>query len=252
MSRLETSFSNRDAGQLLEVLNMQQLFLRSRMVFGVCLLGTLMINAAGAQSSAVVQPPDVGAPGQPVDSATAAGGKTASAVSKSVVSKRADLVARSAATTAAAHRPKMGLKLTMTQPKGHSNAKGALRPSDYQNTRGSEKAQQYYAGVWGVDKLRASSTNSGNLIKFSYRVLQPQRAAPLGDHEAAPELIGIRSNAVLHIPTMEKIGQLRQMSAAQADKEYWMVFSNKGNLIRRGDEVSVVIGHFHADGLIVE
>ena len=51
---------------------------------------------------------------------------------------------------------------------------------------------------------------------------------------------------------MEKIGQLRQVGAAQADKEYWMVFSNKGNMVRRGDEVSVVIGRFHADGLIVE
>jgi len=106
--------------------------------------------------------------------------------------------------------------------------------------------------VWGVDKLRANYTSSGNLIKFSYRVVQPKLAKTLGDHENTPELIGIRSNAVLHIPTMEKIGQLRQMSAAEADKDYWMVFSNKGNLVRPGDEVSVIIGKFRADGLIVE
>jgi hypothetical protein len=31
-----------------------------------------------------------------------------------------------------------------------------------------------------------------------------------------------------------------------------MVFSNKGNLVKPGDEISVVIGKFHADGLIVE
>jgi hypothetical protein len=65
-------------------------------------------------------------------------------------------------------------------------------------------------------------------------------------------MVGIRSNAVLHIPTMEQVGQLRQLSATEAGKEYWMAFSNKGNLVRRGDEVSVIIGKFRADGIIVE
>ena len=157
-----------------------------------------------------------------------------------------------AAAVAQAPRPRMGLKLAMTQPRGHANAKGDLKRSRYQNTHGTDKASKYYAGVWGVDKLTASSTNSGNLIKFSYRVLQPKRAKTLGDHENTPEMIGIRSNAVLHIPTMEKIGQLRQMSAAEAGKDYWMVFSNKGNLVKPGDEVSVIVGKFRADGLIVE
>jgi hypothetical protein len=30
------------------------------------------------------------------------------------------------------------------------------------------------------------------------------------------------------------------------------VFSNKGNLVKRGDRVNVMIGAFHADGLMVE
>ena len=35
-------------------------------------------------------------------------------------------------------------------------------------------------------------------------------------------------------------------------KAYWMVFSNKGRLVKRGNHVAVVIGAFHADGLIVD
>jgi hypothetical protein len=31
-----------------------------------------------------------------------------------------------------------------------------------------------------------------------------------------------------------------------------VVFSNKGNLVRPGDRVNVMIGAFHADGLLVE
>jgi hypothetical protein len=176
------------------------------------------------------------------------------------------------AAPAAPPRPRMGLVVPLTpphqtvaktgvKPGSKTTTKAGVKPdakapsvaaSHYQNTRGTAKSKHYYSEVWGVDKLRANYTSSGNLIKFSYRVLQPKLAKTLGDHENAPELIGIRSNAVLHIPTMEKIGQLRQMSAAEANKDYWMVFSNKGNLVRPGDEVSVIIGNFRADGLIVE
>jgi hypothetical protein len=174
--------------------------------------------------------------------------------------------------SAAPPRPRMGLVVPLTPPHqsvaktdikpgtktaAKAGSKGAAKApsvaaSPYQNTRGTAKSKHFYSEVWGVDKLRANYTSSGNLIKFSYRVIQPKLAKTLGDHENSPELIGIRSNAVLHIPTMEKIGQLRQMSAAEADKDYWMVFSNKGNLVRPGDEVSVIIGKFRADGLIVE
>jgi hypothetical protein len=185
-----------------------------------CFVGVLMASAASAQS-----PPGLMKPGDssgPVDAA----------------------------------RPRMGLVVPLTPPRGQAVAKASAKPagapSPYQNTKGTAKAQHYYAEVWGVDKLRANYTSSGNLIKFSYRVIQPQLAKSLGDHENTPELVGIRSNAVLHIPTMEKIGQLRQLSAAEADKEYWMVFSNRGNLVKPGDEVSVIIGKFRADGLIVE
>ena len=213
-----------------------------------CVLGMLVGTAASAQST-----PDNSAP--PASAAAPA-----------------EAPEPPAAAPAAPPRPRMGLVVPLTPPH-QSAAKTGIKPSSktaakagakpdakapsvavshYQNTRGTAKSKHYYSEVWGVDKLRANYTSSGNLIKFSYRVLQPKLAKTLGDHENAPELIGIRSNAVLHIPTMEKIGQLRQMSAAESNKDYWMVFSNKGNLVRPGDEVSVIIGNFRADGLIVE
>ena len=43
--------------------------------------------------------------------------------------------------------------------------------------RVTDKARSYYVTRWGVDKLRVSSTSSGNLIRFSYRVADPQHAA---------------------------------------------------------------------------
>jgi len=128
----------------------------------------------------------------------------------------------------------------------------AQRTSPYHGMKLSEKARAYYPAAWGVDHLRATYTSSGNLIRFSYRVVEPKLAKALGDHESTPYLYAPRSHAMLSIPTMEKIGQLRQLSASEANKEYWMVFSNKGNLVRPGERVDVVIGKFHADGLLVE
>lgn len=110
----------------------------------------------------------------------------------------------------------------------------------------------FFASAWGVDKLKVSYTSSGNLIRFSYRVSEPERAKLLSDKSATPYLMEPKSRAVLSVPVMDKVGALRQTAAPKLGQEYWMVFSNKGNLVRPGDRVSVVIGSFHADGLMVE
>ena len=113
-------------------------------------------------------------------------------------------------------------------------------------------AKTYYQSVWGVDNFLVRQTASGTLIRFSYRVTDPARAEPLGDKAAKPYLVGVRSRAVLQIPVMENVGQLRQTGVPKAGQEFWMVFSNKGNLVKVGDRVNVIIGSFHADGLLVE
>ena len=124
--------------------------------------------------------------------------------------------------------------------------------SPFRQQRTSTKAQHFYESRFGVDKLKVSSTNSGTLIRFTYRVSDPELAASLGDKKNNPQLYGIRSRAVLQIPVMDKVGALRQANKPESGKEYWMVFSNKGNLVRPGDRVDVVIGQFHAEGLMVE
>ena len=51
---------------------------------------------------------------------------------------------------------------------------------------------------------------------------------------------------------MDKVGPLRQATRPQAGKEYWMVFSNKGDVVASGERVSVVVGTFRIDGLRIE
>lgn len=143
------------------------------------------------------------------------------------------------------------------EPDSSNMASGKTAPnmakhSPYRSTMITEKAKKQYSSVWGVDKLRVSSTSSGNLIRFSYRVEVPELAKPLAEKSATPYLYGLSSHAILQVPVMDKVGPLRQSAAPVAGQEYWMVFSNKGNLVKVGDRVNVVIGTFHADGLMVE
>lgn len=114
------------------------------------------------------------------------------------------------------------------------------------------RAKDYYESIWGVDNLLVRRTASGNLIRFSYRVTDPVRAKGLGEKVATPYIYGQRSHALLHIPVMENIGQLRQTGISDVGQEHWMVFSNKGDFVKSGDRVNVIIGTFHADGLLVE
>jgi hypothetical protein len=148
--------------------------------------------------------------------------------------------------------PKPTAKEAAANAKSASVAKRTKVTSPYKTMRLSEKAKDFYPAAWGVDKLRVNYTSSGNLIRFSYRVVEPKLSKALGDHESTPYLFAPRTHAMLQIPTMEKIGQLRQLGASEPNKEYWMVFSNKGNLVRPGERVNVIIGKFHADGLLVE
>ena len=126
------------------------------------------------------------------------------------------------------------------------------RVSPFRQQRLSTKAQNYYVATYGVDKLKVSYTASGNLIRFSYRVTDPERAKLLNDKRSTPYLLGLRSRAVLQVPVMDKVGALRTATTPQAGQEYWMVFSNKGDLVKPGDRVNVMIGAFRADGLMVE
>ena len=90
------------------------------------------------------------------------------------------------------------------------------------------------------------------MIRFTYRVLDAEKAKLLNDKKAEPALLDPKANVKLVVPTMEKVGQLRQTAPPEAGKLYWMAFSNKGRHVQRGDHVDIVIGQFRADGLVVD
>jgi hypothetical protein len=121
-----------------------------------------------------------------------------------------------------------------------------------QVNRLSRRAEMYYEGVWGVGELRVKAAESGELIRFNYRVLDPSKAAVLNDKKVEPKLYDAQAGVMLVVPQMEKVGKLRQSSSPKTGMTYWMAFSNPTRVVKRGHHVDVVIGSFRADNLVVE
>jgi hypothetical protein len=116
----------------------------------------------------------------------------------------------------------------------------------------SRRAEMYYEGVWGVGELRVKVAESGEMIRFNYRVLDPEKAAALNDKKAEPQLIDVQAGIKLAVPELEKVGKLRQSSTPKAGMTYWMAFANPTLVVKRGHRVDVVIGSFRANNLVVE
>lgn len=122
----------------------------------------------------------------------------------------------------------------------------------YRPSRFSRRAELHYSLVWGVDSLSVKWAESGEVIRFSYRVIDAAKAATLNDKKLEPLLIDPQSRVSLVIPSLEKVGKLRQTNTPEAGRSYWMGFSNKGRAVKRGDRVTVTIGQFKAEGLVVD
>jgi hypothetical protein len=125
-------------------------------------------------------------------------------------------------------------------------------PTRYRPDRFAGRAGTYYRLIWGVESLSVRTAESGEIIRFTYRVLDADKAKALNDKKLEPSLIDPQAGVKLVVPSLEQVGQLRQSAAPEAGKIYWMAFSNSGRRVKRGDRVNVVIGQFRADGLVVE
>jgi hypothetical protein len=116
----------------------------------------------------------------------------------------------------------------------------------------SGRQAMIYRRILGIDDLHIRSTASGSLIRFSYRIVDAEKAKPLNDKKFTPLLVDEKTGLALQVPVMEKVGQLRQVATPQNGREYWMAFSNKGRYVSPGNHVDIVVGKFRIRDLVVE
>jgi len=105
---------------------------------------------------------------------------------------------------------------------------------------------------WGVELLGVRQTAAGYMLELRYRVMDPAKARPLFERKTKPLLVDEASGATFAVPTPPKTGALRNSNPPLAGHTYWMFFANPGGFVKPGRRVSVVIGDFRADGLVVQ
>lgn len=93
---------------------------------------------------------------------------------------------------------------------------------------------------------------AGYMLEFRYKVLDAEKAKPLFERKIKPLLTHSESGAKLNVPTPAKTGALRNSNPPHAGANYWMFFANPGRLVQPGQHVTIQIGDFLIEDLIVQ
>lgn len=108
------------------------------------------------------------------------------------------------------------------------------------------------AEKWGVEITGVRLAAAGHMIDFRYRVLEPDKAMPLLSRDSKAYLIDQKSEKVLSVPSTAKVGPLRTTGKPEKGRIYWMFFGNTPGFIQSGSKVTVVIGDFRVEDLVVQ
>jgi hypothetical protein len=119
-------------------------------------------------------------------------------------------------------------------------------------TPGKQHAARDAEQRWGVQVQQIRLSAEGLMLDFRYRVVDKDKAAPLFSREIKPYLIDEATGAKFLVPDSPKVGSLRTTRPPQNEKIYFIIFVNPGRYVKQGNKVTVVIGDFRAENLIVE
>jgi hypothetical protein len=90
------------------------------------------------------------------------------------------------------------------------------------------------------------------MLDFRYRVVDAEKAAPLFDRKNKAYLIDQASGAKFLVPESPKVGALRTTRPPTPGKNYVILFGNPDRFVKKGNRVTVMIGDFKAENLVVE
>jgi hypothetical protein len=106
---------------------------------------------------------------------------------------------------------------------------------------------------WGIEVLAMRRTAAGYMLDFRYRVVDAAKAAPLLEYRTKPYIKVEKSGATLGVPISPKVGSLRNATKnVKSNRNYFALFANPGKHVKAGDKITIVIGDFRAEHLIVQ
>jgi hypothetical protein len=104
----------------------------------------------------------------------------------------------------------------------------------------------------GIEVLAIRLSAGGTMLDFRYRVVDPEKALSIMNRSIKPYLIDEATGARFAIPSSPKIGPMRQTTPRpEAGRVYWLLFGNPARSIKPGSLVTVVVGDFRLEHLVV-
>ncbi|MHB0869032.1 MAG: hypothetical protein ACYC5J_06195, partial [Chloroflexota bacterium] len=105
---------------------------------------------------------------------------------------------------------------------------------------------------WGFRVVRLAVVAGGGLVDLRFEILDPNKADPVLNPSQAVLLLDEASGRTVGTARFSKIGELRQRPTAwETGKLYYMGFSNSGGLIKPGSSVSLIVGDYRLEHLVV-
>jgi hypothetical protein len=90
----------------------------------------------------------------------------------------------------------------------------------------------------GVKITQVAVTGNGGLVDLRFQVIDPDLANALHEAGTPPAVVDEQSGLVVHDLFMGH----SHSDSFKAGVTYYLVFENPGNLVRRGDKVTVLLG----------
>jgi len=133
-------------------------------------------------------------------------------------------------------------------PGGNSHEASPVVDSAAQITASADFLRERY----GIEIVALRHTASGHMLDFRFRVVDLDKAMPFFRKDMKPHLLDQKSGKSLSVPVPAKLGPMRPTGRnPKLGVTYWMFFGNPG-LVQPGDKVTIVIGDYHLENLVVE
>jgi len=122
-------------------------------------------------------------------------------------------------------------------------------PKPIENERESEQSQ--LEEDWGIKVESARLSAAGYMVDFRFRVLDASKAAQIFNRKTMPQMIDQATGARFIVPSPPKVGQLRSGGNIKEDRIYFIFFANPAKYVKSGNKITVVVGDFKAEDIIV-
>jgi hypothetical protein len=105
---------------------------------------------------------------------------------------------------------------------------------------------------FGIEIVALRVSAAGHMLDFRFRAVDLEKAMPFFSGDIKPYLVDQATGKTLTVPVPAKLGPMRPTGRnPKLGITYWMFFGNPG-LIKSGDRVTIAVGDFRIENLVVE